>query len=157
MAKVLKREELIEKITELKKSGKRVVFANGCFDIIHVGHVRYLRGAKKAGDILVVGINSDKSVRKLKGKGRPILSGHDRAMLVSAMEMVDYVSLFDELTAEELLKKIKPHVHAKGKDYKKSNVPERHLIGKYIEEIAIVGDKKNHSTRDILKDIKRKG
>ena len=157
MGKVCKREELVKEIGRLKKSNKRIVFANGCFDIIHVGHIRYLKGAKKAGDILVVGINSDKSIRKLKGKGRPIIPGRDRALLVAALEMVDYVTIFDEITAEKLIKSLKPNVHAKGTDYTKSNVPERHLIGRYIDEVAIVGDKKNHSTRDILKDIKIKG
>ncbi len=156
MQKIKKREQLKKIIERLKKSGKKIVFANGCFDLIHVGHIRFLKSAKKKGDILVVGINSDSSTRKLKGKGRPIINEKQRAEILASFEFVDYVTIFNEITVEKTLKILKPHYHAKGTDYTKDTVPEREVSLKYGIKIAIVGDKKRHSTKDIIKEILEK-
>ncbi|MFC1566379.1 adenylyltransferase/cytidyltransferase family protein [bacterium] len=156
MAKILKRDHIKKEIAKIKKQDKTIVFANGCFDVIHVGHIRYLRGAKAEGDVLILGINSNKSIQKLKGKNRPVISEKDRTYILSSFEMVDYITIFGEHTAETLLKLIKPDVHAKGTDYTAENVPEKHLLGKYIKRIAIVGDKKTHSTKYVIQDIKNK-
>lgn len=148
--KIVTRDALREKVANAKRLGKRVVLANGCFDILHVGHVRYLEGAKKEGDVLVVGVNSDTSVRPLKGEGRPILDENARAELVAALLAVDYVVIFDEPDVESLLEEIRPDVHAKGTDYTKETVPERETAKRLGVRVAIVGDAKNHSTRDLL-------
>jgi D-glycero-beta-D-manno-heptose 1-phosphate adenylyltransferase len=124
--------------------------ANGCFDVLHVGHVRYLAGARDLGDILVVGVNSDNQVAIQKGAGRPILPASERAELVASLESVSYVTVFDEPTVEELLLALKPDVHAKGTDYTVETVPERDVVRSYGGEVAIVGDPKDHSTSQIL-------
>ncbi len=134
----------------LRKSGQQIVFANGCFDIFHVGHVRYLEGAREQGDVLVVGVNSDTSVRQLKGEGRPLLPEDARAELLAAMECVDYVVIFDDLTAASVLLDLRPDVHCKGTDYTESTVPEREVVRNWGGRVAIVGDAKDHSTRDLL-------
>jgi D-glycero-beta-D-manno-heptose 1-phosphate adenylyltransferase len=126
------------------------VLANGCFDVLHVGHVRYLAGARDLGDILVVGVNSDNQVAIQKGAGRPILPASERAELVASLESVSYVTVFDEPTVEELLLALKPDVHAKGTDYTVETVPERDVVRSYGGEVAIVGDPKDHSTSQIL-------
>ena len=126
------------------------MLANGCFDVLHVGHVRYLAGARKLGDVLVVGVNSDKQVAIQKGAGRPILPATERAELVASLESVSYVTIFDEPTVEELLLALKPDVHAKGTDYTVETVPERDVVRSYGGEVAIVGDPKDHSTSQIL-------
>src|SRR5215831_5827823 len=123
--KIVSRAALQEIAAELHRSGKTIVFANGCFDTLHVGHIRYLEGAKAEGDILIVGVNADASVGNLKGPGRPILDEKARARLVAAVRAVDYVVLFDEATVEALLVGVRPHVHAKGTDYTQATVPER--------------------------------
>jgi len=151
--KIVTRQALREKVANAKQRGKRVVLANGCFDILHVGHVRYLEGAKKEGDVLVVGVNSDTSVRPLKGEGRPILDENARAELVAALRAVDYVVIFDEPNVESLLEGIRPDVHAKGTDYTKETVPERETAARLGVRVAIVGDAKNHSTRDLLSQL----
>ncbi len=151
--KFRKREELAKIIKALKKKGKKVVFANGCFDIMHVGHVRFLRGAKAKGDILVVALNSDASVRKLKGKGRPLVNEKERAEMMAAFEFVDYVTIFGEQTVEKTLEILRPDFHAKGTDYTVKTVPEREMAAKLGIKIVIAGDKKNHSTKDIIKTI----
>ncbi|HPI04681.1 MAG TPA: adenylyltransferase/cytidyltransferase family protein [Candidatus Goldiibacteriota bacterium] len=151
--KIMTREKIGAVAAKLKKKGKKVVFANGCFDILHVGHVRFLKGAKAKGDILVLGLNSDASVRKLKGKGRPLVNQRDRAELMAAFEFVDYVTVFGEQTVEKTLRIIKPDYHAKGTDYTKDTVPEKGIAKELGIKIAIVGDKKNHSTKDIIKTI----
>jgi D-glycero-beta-D-manno-heptose 1-phosphate adenylyltransferase len=136
--------------------GKKIVLANGCFDIIHVGHLRYLRDARALGDTLVVAINSDKSVRLIKDAGRPILQESDRVELVSALRYVDYVVLFDEPNVSRVLDVLRPAVHAKGTDYTEETVPERDRVRQYGGEIRITGDPKNHSTRDLIRKILEK-
>ena len=147
---ILNREELIDRINAERANGSRVVLANGCFDVLHVGHVRYLAGARELGDVLVVGVNSDQQVARLKGAGRPILPEMERAEIVAALESVTYVTVFDEPTVEELLLALKPHVHAKGTDYTEDSVPERDVVRSYGGRVAIVGDPKDHSTSAIL-------
>ena len=147
---ILGREELATRIHAERKNGARVVLANGCFDVLHVGHVRYLAGARELGQVLVVGVNSDEQVARLKGPGRPVLSANERAELVNALESVTYVTVFDEPTVEELLLALKPDVHAKGTDYTEDSVPERDVVRSYGGRVAIVGDPKDHSTSAIL-------
>jgi len=149
-AKILSRDSAIERIAEHRRRGQRIVLANGCFDLLHVGHVRYLEGARREGDVLVVGINSDASERLLKGDGRPILPAQARAALVAALAVVDYVVIFDEPNVEALLTALRPHVHAKGTDYTVETVPERALAAQLGVRIAVVGDPKQHSTRELL-------
>ena len=148
--KILSRDSAIERIAEHRRRGQRIVLANGCFDLLHVGHVRYLEGARREGDVLVVGINSDASERLLKGDGRPILPAQARAALVAALAVVDYVVIFDEPNVEALLTALRPHVHAKGTDYTVETVPERALAAQLGVRIAVVGDPKQHSTRELL-------
>jgi rfaE bifunctional protein nucleotidyltransferase chain/domain len=147
---ILSREQLVTQINAERNNGSRVVLANGCFDTLHVGHVRYLAGARELGDVLVVGVNSDQQVARLKGEGRPILPANERAELVAALESVTYVTVFDEPTVEELLLALKPDVHAKGTDYTEDSVPERDVVRSYGGRVAIVGDPKDHSTSAIL-------
>ena len=147
---VLSREELIKRVSSAKAGGARMVFANGCFDVLHVGHIRYLAGARELGDVLIVGINSDEQVAIQKGAGRPILPAVERAEIVAALESVSYVTIFDEPTVEELLLALEPDVHAKGTDYTTDTVPERDVVRSYGGEVAIVGDPKNHSTSEII-------
>ncbi len=147
---VLNREELVERIKAARQNGSRIVLANGCFDVLHVGHVRYLAGARELGDVLVVGVNSDEQVVRLKGAGRPILPAIERAEMVDALESVTYVTVFSEPTVEELLLALKPDIHAKGTDYTEDSVPERDVVRSYGGRVAIVGDPKDHSTSAIL-------
>jgi len=147
---ILSREYLVTRISAERENGSRVVLANGCFDVLHVGHVRYLAGARELGDVLVVGVNSDEQVARLKGPGRPILPENERAELVAALEPVTYVTVFNEPTVEELLLALKPDVHAKGTDYTEDSVPERDVVRSYGGRVAIVGDPKDHSTSAIL-------
>jgi len=143
--------ELKEILAGHRAAGRKVVFANGCFDLIHVGHVRYLQGARQEGDVLVVGINSDSSVRTLKGRGRPLAVQADRAEIVASMECVDHVVVFDAPTVDGILLELKPEVHAKGTDYTEITVPERETVLSYGGRVAIVGDPKDHSTRDLIR------
>jgi rfaE bifunctional protein nucleotidyltransferase chain/domain len=147
---ILGRDELVTRIRADRESGSRVVLANGCFDVLHVGHVRYLAGARELGDVLVVGVNSDDQVARLKGPGRPVLPAKERAEIVTALESVTYVTVFDEPTVEQLLLALKPDVHAKGTDYTEDSVPERDVVRSYGGKVAIVGDPKDHSTSAIL-------
>ncbi|MGB8542007.1 MAG: adenylyltransferase/cytidyltransferase family protein [Candidatus Acidiferrales bacterium] len=148
--KILSREGLHDVLDEHRRSGRKVVLANGVFDLLHVGHVRYLQAARREGDLLVVGINSDASTRSLKGAGRPILTERARATLVAALAAVDYVVIFDELDVNALLREFQPDVHAKGTDYTAETIPERELAALLGIRVAIVGDSKNHSTRELL-------
>lgn len=156
MPKLQKRENLAKIVDKLKKQGKKVSFANGCFDIIHVGHVRFLKAAKDKGDVLVLGLNSDASVRKLKGEGRPLVNQRERAEIMSAFEFVDYIVIFNEQTVDKTLQVLLPTYHCKGTDYTVDTVPEREMAKKFGIKIAIVGDKKDHSTKDIIKTIVEK-
>jgi len=148
---ILKREDLVGLVSAEKKKGKSIVLANGCFDILHVGHVRYLEGARDLGDVLVVGINSDNQVTRLKGQGRPILSELERAEIVASLNAVDLVTVFDEPTVTELLLAIRPDIHAKGTDYTEETVPERDIVRSFGGQVRIVGDPKNHSTSDLIR------
>ena len=136
--------ELYKILELLKKKGKKIVFCNGCFDLIHVGHIRYLKSAKSLGDILVLALNSDESVRKLKGKGRPVLPLEERIEILSEFPFIDYITYFDENNVSSLLKLLKPDIHAKGTDYTVENVPERDTVIAYGGKVAIAGDSKNH-------------
>ena len=149
-AKILSRESLTEILKARCRKGERIVLANGCFDLLHAGHVRYLEGARGEGDVLVVAVNSDSSERALKGSGRPILPQDARAELVAALRAVDYVTIFDEPNVEALLEALRPDVHVKGTDYSAETVPERATAARLGVRVAIVGDPKRHSTRDLL-------
>ena len=154
-SKIVARELLREKLAEHQRQGQRIVFANGCFDTLHVGHIRYLEGARREGDILVVGVNADSSVGALKGPGRPVLDENARAELVASLRCVDYVVLFVEPNVEALLEKLRPDVHAKGTDYTAETVPERAVAARLGIRVAIVGDPKHHSTRGLLDSIRK--
>lgn len=150
MGEILTREALVERTAADRTAGRTVAFANGCFDLLHVGHVRYLEASAREADRLIVAINDDASVRRLKGEGRPILADRDRAELVAALRCVDYVVIFPEPTVEPLLAAVRPDVHCKGTDYTVDSVPEREVVQAYGGRTAIVGDPKDHSTRDLL-------
>ncbi len=151
MAKIVKDiNRLVSIVENLKAKGKIIVFVNGCFDIIHVGHIRYLKGAKALGDILIAALNSDVSVRALKGSGRPLTPEDERMEILSAIKFVDYVTIFSEPTVDKVLLKLKPHIHAKGTDYTVETVPERQTVLSYGGQIAIVGDPKNHSSSEMV-------
>ena len=154
MGDILDRTALADRVRQDRARGLTIAFANGAFDLLHVGHIRYLEGAKREADRLVVAINSDKSVRELKGPSRPILPEADRAELVSALRAVDYVVIFDEPTVTPLLELLKPDVHCKGTDYTVDTVPERETVRAYGGRIAIVGDPKDHSTTDLLSRLR---
>ncbi len=148
---------LKEAVEALKAQGRRIVFANGCFDLLHAGHVRYLEGAKALGDVLVVALNSDASVRALKGEGQPVTPEGERAEIVAALRSPDLVTVFSGPDVRELLLLLKPHVHAKGTDYTPETVPERETVLSFGGEIAITGDPKRHSTTDLLERLRKKG
>ena len=153
MGEIVSRADLIERVAADRAAGRTVAFANGCFDLLHVGHIRYLQSAAAEADRLVVAINDDESVRTLKGEGRPVLAAADRAELVAALRGVDYVVIFPEPTVGPLLQALKPDVHCKGTDYTLDTVPERDIVKGYGGRVAIVGDPKDHSTRDLLARI----
>ena len=153
MGHVVTETELIEAVTADRAAGRTVAFANGCFDLLHVGHVRYLQGAAAEADRLIVAINSDRSVRGLKGSNRPILPEADRAELVAALRGVSYVVVFDDPDVARLLLLLKPDVHCKGTDYTVDSVPERAIVQSYGGRTAIVGDPKNHNTRELIAKI----
>ena len=150
MGEILARDALIARVARDRAAGRTIAFANGCFDLLHVGHTRYLEAAAREADLLVVAINDDESVRRLKGSGRPILEAEHRAELVAALRCVDYVVIFPEPTVGPLLEALRPDVHCKGTDYTLDTVPEREIVKGYGGRIAIVGDPKDHSTRDLL-------
>jgi len=152
-SRILNRDELSTRIEQARSTGARIVLANGCFDVLHVGHVRYLAGARELGEVLVVGINSDEQVARLKGPDRPVMPAAERAELVASLESVTYVTVFNEPTVEQLLLTLKPDVHAKGTDYTEETVPERAVVRSYGGRVAIVGDPKDHSTSAILTRI----
>jgi rfaE bifunctional protein nucleotidyltransferase chain/domain len=149
--KILERRQLREHVEEWRRAGERIVLANGNFDLLHVGHVRYLRGAKELGGRLVVAINSDESVRALKGEGRPIMPAEERAEIVAALADVDAVVIFSDLDVRALIREIRPDIQAKGTDYTAESVPERDAVAEYGGRVAIVGDPKDHSTSEIIR------
>jgi rfaE bifunctional protein nucleotidyltransferase chain/domain len=153
MGTVLSERELIDAVAADRAAGRTIAFANGCFDLLHVGHVRYLQGAAAEGDRLVVAINDDRSVAQLKGPDRPILPAPDRAALVAALRGVDYVVIFGDANVERLLRLITPDVHCKGTDYTVESVPEREVVKAYGGRTAIVGDPKSHGTRELIARI----
>jgi rfaE bifunctional protein nucleotidyltransferase chain/domain len=155
MGIVLTEAQLVDAVTRDKAAGQVIAFANGCFDLLHVGHVRYLEAAAAQGDRLIVAVNDDASVTASKGPGQPILPAADRAELVSALRFVDYVIIFSDKTVEGLLRRLEPHVHCKGTDYTVDTVPEREVVLAYGGRTAIVGDPKDHHTRDLLARIRR--
>jgi len=150
---IVDRPQLIEAIAAAKKDGQRIVFCNGCFDVLHVGHVRYLEAAKALGDLLIVAINSDAQARRLKGENRPLMPQDQRAEIVSALDAVDFVTIFDEPTVADLLLALKPDVHAKGTDYTEDTVPERDVVRSYGGRVAIAGDPKDHSSSGLIDKV----
>ena len=154
-SKILSRSQLLEAAARERAAGRRIVFGNGAFDLLHVGHVRYLEAARREGDWLAVGVNSDQSVRNAKGEGRPILPERERAEIIAALACVDAVVLFDEESPAVLLAELEPHVHAKGTDYTPASVPERDVVASYGGKTAIVGDPKDHATSDLIERIRK--
>ncbi len=150
MGRVVREAELEALVAADRAAGRTVAFANGCFDLLHVGHVRYLEGARREADRLVVAVNDDASVRVLKGAGRPVLPAEARAELVAALRAADYVVVFGDRTVERLLRRLRPDVHCKGTDYTVDTVPEREVVRAYGGRVAVVGDPKDHSTRDLI-------
>jgi rfaE bifunctional protein nucleotidyltransferase chain/domain len=142
-------------VEEARRAGRTVALANGCFDVLHVGHVRYLEAARREADVLVVGVNGDASVARLKGPGRPVMPAEDRAMLVGALRAVDHVVVFEEDDVGNLLRSLRPDVHCKGTDYTPDTVPEREVVRAYGGRVAIVGDPKDHDTRALIERIRR--
>jgi D-glycero-beta-D-manno-heptose 1-phosphate adenylyltransferase len=153
VGKIVNESELVAAVARDREEGRTVAFANGCFDLLHVGHTRYLQGAAAEADRLIVAVNDDRSVASLKGPGRPILPASDRAELVAALRGVDYVVVFGDSTVERLLRLVKPEVHCKGTDYTVDSVPERGVVQSYGGRTAIVGDQKSHATRDLIARI----
>ncbi|MEO6587899.1 MAG: adenylyltransferase/cytidyltransferase family protein [Pyrinomonadaceae bacterium] len=154
-APVLTRENLVKKISELRLTNAKIVLTNGCFDLFHVGHIRYLSGAKKLGDYLIIGLNSDQQVKKLKGENRPFMPETERAEIVSALRCVDFVTIFDEPTVEQLIRAIRHDFHAKGTDYTVDSVPEREVVRECGGQTAIVGDPKDHSSTELIGRVSR--
>lgn len=153
-SRILERNRAVARVAIARRSGARVVFANGCFDLLHVGHVRYLEAARALGDILVVGVNGDAEVRRLKGEGRPFVSERERAELVASLRAVDIVTIFQEPTVAELLLAIRPDIHAKGTDYTEETVPERDIVRSFGGRVQIVGDPKDHSSTEMLERMR---
>jgi rfaE bifunctional protein nucleotidyltransferase chain/domain len=152
--KIVSRDALRARLAEKRRLGQRIVLTNGCFDVLHVGHIRYLEGARREGQVVIVGVNSDASVRGLKGAGRPILPEQARAELVAALSVVDYVTVFSEPDVGALLTELRPDVHAKGTDYTAETVPERATAARLGIRVAIVGDPKLHSTQELLSRVR---
>ena len=155
MGRVVSEQELIDAVARDRAAGRRVAFANGCFDLLHVGHVRYLAGAAQEGDRLIVAVNDDPGVAALKGGGRPIVPAAERAELIAALASVDYVVVFSDASVERLLRLLTPEVHCKGPDYTVESVPERAVVQAYGGRTVIVGDAKQHSTRDFVARLPR--
>lgn len=156
MKKYYSLSRLKKRIAAERKEGKCIVLANGCFDLIHVGHIRYLKEAKKKGDVLVLALNSDASIRQLKGKGRPLLDEDKRVKIMSAISYVDYITVFEETTVEKVLLALKPDIHAKGSDYTEETVPEKETVRSYGGGIAITGGPKVRSTSKLIDHIARR-
>jgi D-glycero-beta-D-manno-heptose 1-phosphate adenylyltransferase len=157
MGIIVSEQDLVAAVARDRAAGKTIAFANGCFDLLHVGHVRYLQGAAAEADRLIVAVNDDGAVASLKGPGRPILPAGERAEMVAAVRGVDYVVIFSDATVERLLRRLEPDVHCKGTDYTVESVPERAVVVAYGGRTAIVGDPKQHATRDLLARVRRAG
>lgn len=156
-APVLTEDAIVASVARERASGRTIAFANGCFDMLHVGHVRYLQGAAETADVLVVGVNGDASVRELKGAGRPLSPENERAEIVASIRGVDYVTVFHDRTVGRLLELLQPDVHCKGTDYTPDTVPEAAVVRSYGGRVAIVGDPKDHSTTDLISRLRRPG
>jgi len=154
-APILDRMRLTARVAIDRQNGKKIVLTNGCFDFFHVGHIRYLAGAKAFGDFLIVAVNSDEQVRNLKGENRPLMPERERAEMISAIRFVDYVTIFPEPTAEELIRALRPDFHAKGTDYTAETVPERAVVREYGGQVVIVGDAKDRSSTNLIQKIER--
>jgi rfaE bifunctional protein nucleotidyltransferase chain/domain len=154
-APILSREDLVARVADLRDHRAKVVLANGCFDLFHVGHLRYLEGAAHLADVLVVAVNSDEQARKLKGEGRPHTPQDERAEIVAGVRCVDIVTIFEEPTVEDLLLAIRPDFHAKGTDYTTETVPEREVVRSYGGTVAIVGDPKDHSSTEMIERLSK--
>jgi D-glycero-beta-D-manno-heptose 1-phosphate adenylyltransferase len=152
-SRVLERNRLIARVAIARKHGARIVLANGCFDVLHVGHIRYLEGAKALGDVLVVGVNADDQVRAQKGAGRPLVPERERAEIIAALRAVDFVTIFTEPTVDQLLLALRPDIHAKGTDYTEDSVPERDVVRSFGGRVAIVGDPKDHSSTEMIRSV----
>lgn len=152
-SKIKNIEEMKAIVRQMRSAGRKIVFANGCFDLLHVGHIRYLQNAKALGDLLILGINGDAGVAALKGNGRPLQCAEDRAEMLASLACVDYVLLFDDPTVDGILKVLQPDIHAKGTDYSAESVPERDTVRSYGGKVVIAGDPKDHSTRDLIQTI----
>jgi rfaE bifunctional protein nucleotidyltransferase chain/domain len=151
--KLVRLDEVVEKVQALRASGKTIALANGAFDLLHVGHVRYLQAARELADVLVVAVNSDASVRALKGEGRPVVPADERAEMVAALECTDWVVPFDALDVREVIRALRPDVHVKGTDYDVTSVPERSEVERYGGRVAIAGDSKDHSTSELVRRL----
>jgi len=157
ISKILSLDRLLEAAAAQRAAGRQIVFANGAFDLLHAGHVRYLEAARAEGDWLVVGVNSDESVRRTKGPARPIVPEQERAEIISALGCVDAVVVFGEDSPADLIGRLRPDIHAKGTDYTAENVPERAVVATYGGRTAIVGDPKDHATTDLIERIRETG
>jgi D-glycero-beta-D-manno-heptose 1-phosphate adenylyltransferase len=155
-APVLNRDQLIKAAADSRGRGERIILTNGCFDLFHVGHIRYLDGARSLGGFVITAINSDRQVRKLKGDARPFMPEHERAEMVAALRSVDAVTIFDEPTVEQVIEAVRPDIHAKGTDYTEDSVPEREIVKRFGGRVAIVGDPKDHSSTDLYTALRGK-
>lgn len=154
-APILDERALLDALATERDRGKSIVFANGCFDVLHVGHIRYLQDAATVGDVLVVGVNGDGSVRELKGEGRPVMPESERAEIIAALRGVSYVTIFDDRSPVRLLQTLRPDFQAKGTDYTADSVPEAEVVKAYGGKVVITGDPKDHSTTDLLKKMRQ--
>jgi len=157
MGQILSEDRLVDAVARDRAAGRTIALANGCFDVLHAGHVRYLHGARAEADVLVIGVNGDASVRRLKGEGRPVMPEGDRAMVVAALRDVDHVVVFADDDVSALILALRPDVHCKGTDYTPETVPEREVVRSYGGRVAIVGDAKEHDTRKLLERLRVPG
>ena len=155
LAPVLPLDEVVSSVEKLRSAGERMILANGCFDLFHVGHLRYLIGAKKVGGTLLVALNSDRQTRLLKGPGRPFVNEQERAEIISGLRCVDLVTIFDDPTVEGIVRAVRPDFHAKGTDYTADSVPEREIVREYGGQVVIVGDPKDHSSTELISSVRR--
>ena len=155
LAPVLPLDEVVSAVERLRSEGEKIILANGCFDLFHVGHLRYLIGAKQVGGTLLVALNSDRQTRLLKGPGRPFVNEQERAEIISGVRCVDLVTIFDDPTVEGIVRAVRPDFHAKGTDYTADSVPEREIVREYGGQVVIVGDPKDHSSTELISSVRR--